>query len=399
MDPLLTPPLYPLSIVATINVHAGIALGSITEGAPLVCTRFEGADHNNRWSYKPFIPSPPTEHRLHGSNCGDIVNSISTETCLEYVADPKAFTWSYPIATTEAQRVAFEAADEHSHDHCTAFLSACSFGALNSQDVVEVLFIDLTPGQVAAMVMRGANYYGGQWTSKKPGKKIVLGEIEKLSIEKFDELVALVAPNLPTLQCVAVLRPEGAFPELLSIKVELKFINIPFKWVSLADLSCGSAMLLYHRLGLDYLEMPLFPGGYSLYPDVYYVTLADGRLINISPHNVDLGYRFWLFFTTSKDNQITATLRLFGRNTVYDDLTIKGLAPGPKGSTRIKVTTEYDQVNGGSVTTVQGLGSNLNVRLPLRGEPRNETEGSDDIFTRVQYVQFGIDGVIGELPE
>jgi hypothetical protein len=335
-------------------------------------------------------------HRLHGSNSGNIVNSISTEICLEYVADPKTFTWSYPIATTEAQRMAFEASDENSHDHCTAFLSACNFDAISSRDVVEVLFIDLTPGQVAAMVMRGT-IYQGKWTPEEPGKKFVLGEIDKLSLEKFDELVALVAPNLPTLQCVAVLRPEGAFPELLSIKVELKFINIPFKWVSLADLSYGSAILLYSRLGLEYT--PFRCGGAFSCPDVYCVQLADGRFINISTYNIDMCERTWHIFTTSKDNQVTATLRLFGWSTAYDDLVIKGLAPGPKGTARIKVILEYDEVSGESVATIQGLGSNLNVRLPLRGKTGKQTEELEDISTRVQYGQFGIDGVIGELPE
>jgi hypothetical protein len=380
-----------------MNIHAGIALGSITEDSPFACTRFEGAHHNNLWDFKPFIPSPPTEHKLHCSTPEDIVSSILTENCLEYVADQKTFTWSYPIATTGAQRVDLEAAlGKDSHNHCAAFLSACNFGALNSEGVVEVLFIDLTPGQVAAMVMRGT-IYGGKWTSKEPGKKIVLGEIQKLSIEKFDELVTLVAPNLPILQSVTVLRPEGAFPELLSIKFELKFINIPFKWVSLADLSYGSAMLLYRRLGLEC--EPFGCGGNFSCPDVYCVQLADGKFINISIYDIDVRDRTWHIFTTSKDNQVTATLRLFGFYTAYDGVVVKGLTPGPKGTARIKVTFEYDGANSQSVVTIQDLGSNLNVRLPLRGEPWKETEEFEDIFARVQDAQFGIDGVIGELPE
>jgi hypothetical protein len=380
-----------------MNIYTGIALDGITEDASLVCTRFEGADHNNRWSYKPFIPSPPTEHRLHGSNSGDIVSYISTEARSEYVAGQKTFAWSYPIATTGAQRVAFEAAlGKDSHNHCAAFLSAYNFGAINSEGVVEALFIDLTPGQVAAMVMRGT-IYGGKWTSKEPGKKIVLGEIEKLSIEKLDELVALVAPNLSTLQCVAVLRPDGAFPELLSIKVELKFINIPFKWVSLSDLSYGSAMLLYRRLGLEC--EPFGCGGNFSCPDVYCVQLADGKFINISIYDIAVRDRTWHFFTTSKDNQVTATLRLFGFYTAYDGIVVKGLTPGPKGTARIKVTLEYDGANSQSVVTIQDLGSNLNIRLPLRGEPWKETEELEDIFARVQDAQLGRDGVIGELPE
>jgi hypothetical protein len=154
MDPLLTPPLSPLNIVASMSIHAGIALGNIAQDSTFTCTRFEGAGHNNFWDFRPFIPSPPTEHTLHSSIPEDIMDSISREIDLEYVADQKTFTSSYPIATTEARRGAFEAADKDSHDHCDAFLSFCSFGDINSQDIAEILFIDLTPGQVAAMVMR-----------------------------------------------------------------------------------------------------------------------------------------------------------------------------------------------------------------------------------------------------
>jgi hypothetical protein len=284
----------------------------------------------------------------------------------------KTFTSSYPIATTEARRVAFEAADKDFHDHCDAFLSFCSFGDINSQDITEILFIDLTPSQVAAMVTRGT-IYGGQWTSKEPGKKIVLGEIDKLSIEKFDELVALVAPNLPTLQCVAVLRPDGAFPELLSIKVELKFINIPFKWVSLSDLSYGSAMLLYRRLGLEFTRFCC--GGCVSSPAGCCIQLADGNLVDISPDSLHTSGKVWNFFTTSNENQVTVTLRFSGWYTIYDEIVVKGLTPGPKGGARIRVMIEHVNVTREMMATIQELGSNLNTKLTLRGRPRDQVEG------------------------
>jgi hypothetical protein len=231
----LPPPSRHLNIISRMTIHAGIALGSIAENAPFICTQFEGTDPSFR-SYKSFIPSPPTEHRLHGSNPGEILGSISGRTDLKHMTHPRTLALSYPITTTEAQCAALKVVNQDSHDHCTAFLSACQFGIGNSQGVVEVLFIDLTPGQVAAVVMQGV-IHESNWTSKNVGGKVVLGEVDRLSIEKFDELVTPIAPNPSTLECVAVLRPEGVFPELLSITVELKFINIPFRWVSLADLS------------------------------------------------------------------------------------------------------------------------------------------------------------------
>jgi hypothetical protein len=398
--PIITSPTHHLNTFASMNIHAGIALGSIKEDSHFACTRFEGADRNNFWPFKSFTPSPPTEHTLHCSTPEDIVNSISRELDLEYMVDQKSFTWSYPIATTAAQRVAFDAADKNSHNHCDAFLSACHFGDRNRQDSAEVLFIDLTPGQVAVMVMRGV-IHSGQWTSKEPGKTVSLGELDGMSIEKFEEIVALVAPNLSILRCVAILRPEGAFPELLSIKVELKFINIPVQWLSLADLSYGSAMLLYRQLGLKFRSFRC--GGCFSSPNPCYIQLADGNLVNIAPDDLYTHSKVWNFFTTSKDEQVTATLRFSRWDTTYDELVVEGLTPGPKGGSRIRVMVEHDNVTGEPVATIQELGSNLNAKLTLRVRPKDENEGSvyryPLVGARISYAQFGIDGVIGELPE
>jgi hypothetical protein len=309
---------------------------------------------------------------------------------------------SYPIATSEEQRAAFKSKHGRYYDHCTAFLTGCQFGVSKSQSVVaEALFIDLTPGQVAAVVMQGV-IKQGTWTSKEVREKAVFGKVDNLSIEKFDELVALVAPNLSNLECVAVLRPEGAFPDLLPIKIELKFVNIPFKWVSLADLSYGSSALIIHRL--DRKSRCNTISRSRRLPNVRYMHLVDGTLLDITQ-------RARYIFTTSKDNQITATLRLgtksvrYTENVEYEEIVIRGLNPRPKGDARIKMIIQRDTINfgGGQVVTIQDLGSNFDVRLSLREKPRDGIEeiGGDSVDTPVQYAQpaYGIDGVIGELPE
>jgi hypothetical protein len=248
-----------------------------------------------------------------------------------------------------------------------------------------------------------------RWIPKSVREKTVWGQVDTLTVEKFDELVTLVAPNLSTLECVAVLRPEGAFPELLPIKIELKFVNIPFKWVSLSDLSYGCAMLLYRRLGLEWRN-PYRPG-FKRSPDIYYVQLADGTFLDITQHDRPAPIRTRCIFTNSKDNQITATLR-FGTKSVrhkesaqYEEIVIRGLAPRPKGDARIKVIIERDTVTigGGKVAIIQELDSKLDMRLSLIERPRDRIEeiGGTSVGTLVRYARpvYGIDGVIGELPE
>jgi hypothetical protein len=254
------------------------------------------------------------------------VNFILGEAKLEL----RTFALSYPIAATEAQSAVFKDANKGSHNHCTAILSACQFG-INTQSVVEVLFIDLTPGQVTAMVMQGV-IDQGKWSCEKEGAKVVLGNVDQMSAQKLDELVTLVAPNLSTVQCVAILRPEGAFPELLSIKVELNFVNIPVRWVYLADLSYGSAMRLHHQLGPKRWSVISCGGPYTPQPS-WYVQLAGGNFVEVVPAIKYKSGQILHFFTTSKNNQVTATVRLAIRGFIYDGLVIEGLTPNSKGHT------------------------------------------------------------------
>jgi hypothetical protein len=396
----MEPPPTTLRHHPNIMDFAGVALGGVTEYAPFACTCFGLAEPPR--IHKPSAPSSLTEHALGTNTPEDIVGYITGETSLEHMERHKTVMLSYPIATSEKQRATFKFKHGQYCDHSTAFLTGCQFGASKSPSfVAEALFIDLTPGQVAAVVMQGV-IKRGTWTSKEIRKKAVLGKVDKLPIEKFDELVALVAPDLSNLECVAVLRPEGAFPELLPIKIELKFLNIPFKWVSLTDLSYGSFALMLHRLE-RYSRCGHIPRS-KRPPNVRYMHLADGTLL-------DTTHRARYIFTTSKDNQITATLRFgsksirYTENVEYEKIVIRGLTPRPKGDARIKVIIQRDTINfgGGQVVRIQDLGSNLDMRLSLREKPRDGIEemGGDSVESPVQYAKpvYGIDGVIGELPE
>jgi hypothetical protein len=156
----------------------------------------------------------------------------------------------------------------------------------------------------------------------------------------------------------------------------------------------GSAKLLYGRVGLTFRR---FCCSFRGSPDVHYVQLADGTILDLTQYNRDGPAKIRCVFTTSKDNQVTATLRLSTRYLHYEELIIEGLTPRPKGGARIKVTIERDLSSGERVATIQELGSNLDVSLPLREASR---DGIRDT-SLIQYSRpaFGIDGVIGELPE
>jgi hypothetical protein len=160
-------------------------------------------------------------------------------------------------------------------------------------------------------------------------------------------------------------------------------------------------MLLYRRLGLEFT--PFRCGGCLSLQDGCCIQLADGNFVDVSPDNLHTSGKVWHFFTTSNENQVTVTLRFSGWYTIYDEIVVKGLTPGPKGGARIRVMIEHDNVTREMMATIQELGSNLNTKLTLRGRPRDQVEGvgySDPfVGALIPYAQFGTDGVIGELPE
>lgn len=384
------------------NIFAGVALERIEEGAPFFCTRFSDGN-GHLYIIRPFVPSPPTEHRLSVTRPKKFISSISKEIGLRLCPPNETFILSYPIAIPPEQWVAVGAAGRKFHDHCTAFLSGCEFDIAKTEDIVECLFIDLTPGQVASLVKRGI-IDQGQWEFREDGGKIVLGDIDRLSAhEVFEKLVDPIVSKLSALLCVGILRPDGAFPELSSIRVELQFVNTPVKWLSLADLSYGSAVSMHRHLDIfsrKEFRPRNFTSTFSLFQVAWGIQLADGRIINIVPSEDTTPAKSCYYFTTSKDYQSTATLR-FVRGTIpCSNVLVDGLTSRLRGATRIKVTLVLDIFSGAEVT-VQELASNLNIVRTLPNPEIGELERSHSDAHKNQHgkATFGLDGVVGELPE
>ncbi|PVF90779.1 hypothetical protein CPB86DRAFT_821115 [Serendipita vermifera] len=97
-------------------------------------------------------------------------------------------------------------------------------------------------------------------------------------------------------------------------------------------------------------------------------------------------------------DQATATLRLARGNILYNEVVIEGLAPMLKGVPRIKVTVDAGFA-GQTTVTVQEWSSNLEVNLALTERTDIEITGNEETGRRPTKPVFGVDGVIGELPE
>ncbi|PVF98579.1 hypothetical protein CPB86DRAFT_814614 [Serendipita vermifera] len=308
---------------------------------------------------------------------------------------------SYPITTSQDQRLAFEKLKETSHDHFMAFIGGCEFDIEDLEDV-QVLFIDLTPGRVAAVLGEGT-IHNRRWLFGEEKEKVVLGDVPKLSAQDvIDELIVPIVPKPSALHGVGVLRPDGAFPELLPIKLELELPNVPFKWLSLADLSYGSAGFLYHHLTMDHE----FRCGTRRHdkPTDFSIRLADGRFRAIIPFCEPIIEKNSHFFTTSKDNQVTATLQFMRGNSMYQDIVVQGLTPHLKGVSRIKVSIEEESYHQTEIVVkIQEMGSNLNIKATLMDVVRTMSEWAYiarvGISVQRAEMAFGEDGIIGELPE
>jgi hypothetical protein len=379
-----------------MSTQAGIALERIEEGASFYCTRFK-----SRSLCSIFLASLPTEHKLSGHDPTKVGDLIRIQAGLG--PSPrrlKLLAISYPITTSQEQRDVFQKAQESSHDHCTTFLDCCTFSSNKSEDVVRALFIDLTPGQVAAMSVEGTIEYR-RWKSMDGGeKKVVLGDVERLStLDIVDKLITPIIPELSALYCVGILRPEGAFPQLDITSLELRLGNIPVKWITLADLSYASAAMLWRQ---SMRPFPKQPDRNINSQDPLCLQLVDGSLVDLISSGIVSypGKRESPYFvTTSKADQVTATLRFFRGPFPCGKVTIDGLSPGPKGAACIKFVVGFDHQIFKTVVNVQVMGFNVERRIELKElsyDLKQKLPHEPDKFVQPE---FGIDGIIGAVPE
>ncbi|CAG8685779.1 10245_t:CDS:1, partial [Acaulospora colombiana] len=339
-------------------------------------------------------------HTLDGHNPTDIVKSITH--LLEPLDSRRIpmFAILYPIALSQEQREMFHKAHEFTHDHCTTFLKESRFSDKQSIDVAGCLFLDLTPMQVAAKWVRG-RLVNGRWQLGKNDTTTltVLGSVDELSLEEvIEKLILPTVSSLAAVRGVAILKPENAFPNVKTWDLNHYFLDIPVKWLSTADISYGAACILENDF--PYSICDFSPGEGELVEDALDIQLADGQLITLLPMSSPLPATELFYFTTSKDNQTTATL-LFSKKGTSCGVAILELTPKVRGAARIKVVIQCDSFERTKVTT-QELGSSDKVILVLDDVVLKDARIRGLLPTISAESKFpvpGVDGVIGELPE
>jgi hypothetical protein len=371
----------------------GIALSRIADQAPFFCTKvscstFFGTDFES-----------PTEHLLEGHTLTGIIQTI-TNSFSSNDGPIEVIAISCPIALPREQYEVLHQAYKYTHDHCMAFLKGCRFNVKGMIDIAECLFLDLTPGQVAAKLVRGKINYGRwQLEDERTVALTVLGTVDELSTDDVvNKLVLPTVSSLDAIRCIGILQPENSFPNISSWDLRFHFPDIPLLWLSVADLSHGSACVAEYHTPL--IEMCDYDGGPDITATSLCIELADGQLVTLLPIGSTLPMSRLFYLTTSKDNQTTATLQFCKDDVPCNRTTVEGLTPRSRGTTRVKVLARCDRFRETTVI-IQELGSWEKTMVTLE---RTRTMISDPVnpvrsFQWSESPSFGVDGIIGELPE
>ncbi|CAG8769177.1 17514_t:CDS:1, partial [Acaulospora colombiana] len=221
--------------------RAGIALGRIADNAPFVITRIDGAPH-------PPTIAEPVEHQLDGHSVAEMMATFQHAISFTTTSVDNGFAITYPLTLSKEERDALiDANDSNAHDHFHSFANDYTFHHSTATKQLRghrVLFIDLTPGQVAASLCVGALNSGSWFYNSRKRKDIIIGNIENLTTQDVvDKLINPTKGNSASLNCIGILRPEGAFPNVSRSELEAHFPDTLVKWVSLVDLSRGIAMV------------------------------------------------------------------------------------------------------------------------------------------------------------
>lgn len=376
--------------------RAGIALSRLAYDADFSIIRIDGAPGRARLS-------PPARHRLDdGHTTKDILNTFKRSVEFDTRPCDNGFMVSFPIAASEEQRNALNMATRYrACDHLHAWANRFTKGAL-SRGGIDILLIDLTPGQVASRVSRGCVdsqrwIYQVLLNSEVFYNDVILNDVIISTVDDVvDKLITPIVPPSRKLDRIGVFRAPEAPLCLLLEDLRARFPGTLVDWVTLNELSYGAALAMHRIETLDTVA-PIHTASANVPVGVM---LADGKVVTILPGFFCLPTKRKVWFTTSQDNQTTITVRLLRGILPYGEVKLEGLLPRPKGEARIKVT--FSIVGAGySSITVEDLYSNLR---------KSETLGEigDDFWAIMAYklteekqigVMVGKDGIMGELPK
>ncbi|PVF92367.1 hypothetical protein CPB86DRAFT_791214 [Serendipita vermifera] len=381
--------------------RAGIALSRLAYDAQFTLTRVDGAPGPAVFS------SPQTPHTLsEAQTIKDMTNAFERVIDFDVTERDNGYTITYPLAANKDQRDGFNKAKLYSHDHFHAWANGVGYGGWNDGKEkwnVYFLFVDVTPGQVAAKCVYGNTSKRG-WTYNFGDKSAILSEEEQAGVESwtaqdvYDKLVQpLLPPNNKKLSLVGILRPEGTLPNLDASELESKLNGVPLRWVQLNDLSYGAAVIMncqaIYDSDIDYgpSDTPLPTG----------ITLANGKTMTIITAHTYCPSGTKLIFTTSEDNQPSATVKILRGTTPFEQLTLNGLTPKPKGEARIKVSFELTE-HGHARCTIGEVGTDKRAyqnfgSILIWNKAEVDAYKKETTNKQIDKV-VGEDGVVGELP-
>jgi hypothetical protein len=228
-----------------------------------------------------------------------------------------------------------------------------------------------------------------------PQTLVVLGNVssgELSSQEVIDKLVNPVAKQRTGIHRIYILRPEGPSSELSS-SLKTKFPDALIKWVTLAEISRGTAAAI-HRHPDDTLQLSI-----TLFTPVPIgIVLSNGQVAAIVPHMLSLPNKKTAICTTSRDNQTSVTIKFFTGKTPGGKLVLEGLQPQPKGVARIQVSFDID-ADGGVVVTAKDLGSEAMKmgQIPAFTKADADAYWADESSHQIEQLVCE-NGILGELP-
>jgi hypothetical protein len=380
--------------------RAGIALSRLAYDADYSITRM---NYNHC-----AVFSPPIHHKLvDGYSVDEILNIFDNIVEFDTKLGDNGFAVSIPISASIEQRRAFYDANhsrlnDHFHTWAYKYVAESTLEYTEYKGDVNLLFIDLTPGQVASKLVNGS-ISKQRWHYSQDGEVYICLDEDFVALntqDVYDKLVKSIVPTETRLDRVGILRPEGAFPGVSIIDLEYKFTHFPVEWVTLDDLSYGAALVMSREPLLGCQMEPIYiflPIG---------IATADGKSVTIFSEEEDAPAERKFILTTSQDDQTTASIRLVRGNEPFGEISLEGMIPRPKGQAAIKFMLSIDD-SAETMVTMEEVGTDLKRDKSL-GNIENWRSNITQYEAYQRYykeeskqvsIAIGENGSIGELPE
>ncbi|KIK02718.1 hypothetical protein K443DRAFT_5866 [Laccaria amethystina LaAM-08-1] len=212
----------------------------------------------------------------------------------------------------------------------------------HDESVIYVMFLDFCPTYIASETLVSMFYDGERKTRKI--RKSVVAPIQDISIEDAINRVAVFACE-PPLHRIVLNNPPPSLTQLVQAVLSENYPEIPVISASASDVSQALANYQYLKSCLQGTQWRQTSAVYIPLP----ICIASPTGVAIPLENRPGGSRCLQerIFTSSVDNQATATVRLLlGDHPLAKDnlergvVILEGLKPMPKGVARIKVSVD-----------------------------------------------------------